>query len=173
MWVAPTDCSYRIIGRFTTGMRLSVLVRLLEIFSPPASVAPSLSRSSRQGGSLPPFADPARNLEVGSSACDRMSRSPPCVCKERRHKDGHPRKLALTTRSSLGIGMSGKAQWGVVCMVSGGLGGGVDDLSSLKMPAILPKRPFFFLGSSASCTFAACVGGGNTLGPPPKIRLKN
>jgi len=26
------------------------------------------------------------------------------------------------------------------------LGGGVDDLSSLKIPAILPKRPFFFLG---------------------------
>src|ERR1700690_2085350 len=38
-------------------------------------------------------------------------------------------------------------QWGAVWVGSGGLGGGVDDLSSLKMPAILPKKLFFFCGS--------------------------
>jgi hypothetical protein len=41
--------------------------------------------------------------------------------------------------------------------VSGGFGGGVEDLSSLKIPAILPKKPFFFLESGlfGSCVFWA------------------
>ena len=41
-----------------------------------------------------------------------------------------------------------QAQCGAVCVVSGGFGGGVDDLSSLKIPAILPKKLFFFCGSA-------------------------
>ena len=38
-------------------------------------------------------------------------------------------------------------QWGAGWLLSGGVGGGVDALSSLNTPAILPKKPFFFLGS--------------------------
>jgi len=37
-------------------------------------------------------------------------------------------------------------QWGAGWLMSGGFGGGAD-LSSLKIPAILPKKPFFFFGS--------------------------
>jgi hypothetical protein len=39
--------------------------------------------------------------------------------------------------------------WGLVPPLSAGLGGGgLDGLSSLKIPVILPKKPFFFLVSS-------------------------
>src|SRR5271165_629585 len=78
---------------------------------------------------------------------DRRSKSPPpCPCKGRRNEDGAPS----------GVGMSGRLQCGAVCVASGGLGGGVDDLSSLKIPAILPKKLFFFCGSvfCGSCPLA-------------------
>ena len=64
-------------------------------------------------------------------------------------------------------------------LVSGGLGGGSAVLSSLKIPAILPKKPFFFLGSvSADCPEATApgwpaAGGGKGLSlPKPKILEK-
>src|SRR5271157_3583606 len=65
-------------------------------------------------------------------------------------------------------------QCGGACSGSGGLDGGAVPLSSLKIPASLPKKPFFLLGSccDASCPFAGCGFGGSTFSPPNK-REKN
>src|SRR3981081_755809 len=71
---------------------------------------------------------------------------------------------------------AGKSYCGGGCPLSAGLDTGAEDLSSLKMPAILPKNPFFFLGSCTglpSGPFAASVGGGSTFCPLPKMREKN
>src|SRR5271170_3122272 len=69
--------------------------------------------------------------------------------------------------------------WGALPGCAGGLAGGLDGLSSLKISAILPKNPFFFF-PSASTAFASCavppeaVGGGSALSPPkPSMREKN
>src|SRR5256886_16148562 len=66
---------------------------------------------------------------------------------------------------------------------SGGLGGGgcgllgglLDDLSSLKIPTIFPKKPFFFCGSSAVDPGGGTTpGGAAALSPPiPNMREKN
>src|SRR5271170_6417878 len=73
--------------------------------------------------------------------------------------------------------------WGAVPAGAGVLGGGLDGLSSLKIPAILPKNPFFFLPSWSAavdssvwlpfCPPGGTVGGSALSPPKPSIREKN
>src|SRR5215475_12633422 len=57
------------------------------------------------------------------------------------------------------------------CSLSGGLDTGAELLSSLNIPAILPKKPFFLLGSFA---FGSCPGWAGITGfdSPPNILVR-
>jgi hypothetical protein len=49
----------------------------------------------------------------------------------------------------------------------------LDGLSLLKIPTILPKKPFFFCGSSLSAVLSGLPGGGRAFCvPSPNMREK-
>src|SRR5580698_8033156 len=119
-----------------------------------------ISRLLRESGIS---ASSSREAEVLAVQCSFVTEQPRIMRVERvSAKSPTSRK----EREKWANRRAGGCQWGAGWVLSGGVGGGVDVLSSLNTTAILPKKPFFFLGSGVSCALTGCVGGVSGLSLP-------